>query len=133
MLIAKTVFEKSRILKGLQFDHQILEKEVKNLVVSQSFAADERLLAFNKRYKTFVIAVHSIGRDVAQLCTYVQRHKAVTDCTIGEAVHATTAALGYFNEVTIEDPLRGTFHTFIDSGIGHNNPAECTVEEAKQI
>jgi len=133
MSISEKVFDKTRILKGSKFDHNLFVQQVQELLKSNNFVPDERLPDQNSSCKTFVVAVHSEGGGVAHLRTYSQKHERATDCAIWEAVRATTAAPGYFDEITIQDPGNATLRTFIDGGVGYNNPAECAIEEAKQI
>lgn len=110
-----------------------LYNKFKSFSSPTTFVPDERLPDQNSSCKTFVVAVHSEGGGVAHLRTYSQKHEQATDCPIWEAVRATTAAPGYFDEITIQDPGNATLRTFIDGGVGYNNPAECAIEEAKQI
>ena len=59
------------------------------------------------------------------------RENASFNCTIWEACRATSAAPSYFEPIKIGDD--GEQETFVDGGLGYNNPVEQVLEEARRI
>ena len=52
-------------------------------------------------------------------------------CTIWEAARATSAAPSFFKPMTIENPPPPI--TYVDGGLGYNNPAQLVLVEARRI
>jgi hypothetical protein len=63
--------------------------------------------------------------------SYESSNNRAPDCTIVEAVRATTARPGLFKPVDIEE--HGIKLPFVDGGLGCNNPTACMLDEAKLI
>ena len=63
--------------------------------------------------------------------TYKVRANATFNCTIWEACRATSAAPTYFESIKIGE--EGEQETFLDGGLGYNNPVEQVLEEARRI
>lgn len=59
------------------------------------------------------------------------RENASFNCTIWEACRATSAAPSYFGSIKIGD--KGEQETFVDGGLGYNNPVEQVLEEASRV
>jgi predicted acylesterase/phospholipase RssA len=59
------------------------------------------------------------------------RENASFNCTIWEACRATSAAPSYFEPIDIGDD--GEHETFVDGGLGYNNPVEQVLEEASRV
>jgi hypothetical protein len=53
------------------------------------------------------------------------------DCTIWQAGQATSAAPTFFKHIKIGHP--GMKETFVDGGMGHNNPTDAVLSEAKVL
>jgi len=83
--------------------------------------------------KTFVVAVRASGGGVNRLRTYSHQNGKAAECTIIEAARATSAAPTFFAPITIVSPTTGLESRYIDGGVGHNNPAEQAVLEAREI
>ena len=78
------------------------------------------------------MSVYAVGGGVECLRTYSHANAMSAGCTIVEAARATSAAPTFFEPVKITFS-NGTTSTFIDGGVGFNNPAWQAVEEAHQI
>lgn len=63
--------------------------------------------------------------------TYRVRENASFNCKIWEACRATSAAPSYFEPINIGD--EGEQETFVDGGLGYNNPVEQLLEEARRV
>ena len=63
------------------------------------------------------------------LRTYSSKHEEALNCTIWQAARATSAAPTFFEPVDIGSPPK----SFIDAGLGFNNPAQALRHEAGQI
>lgn len=59
--------------------------------------------------------------------TYVSTENPNSDCTIWEAARATSAAPTFFKGMKIKT------QTYVDGGMGHNNPTPLVIEEAKRV
>jgi patatin-like phospholipase/acyl hydrolase len=78
------------------------------------------------------MSAHAIKGGIPTLFrSYESLHNRAPDCTIVEAVRATTARPGVFKPVNIED--HGVQLPYIDGGLGCNNPTACMLDEAKLI
>ncbi|KAH8750222.1 hypothetical protein F5883DRAFT_227773 [Diaporthe sp. PMI_573] len=131
--IAEEVFSLPRYLKKNTFDGQKLEEAVKRLLGNDR--SDEKMLEKDGSCKAFVCAVPQ--QDVKARAgprlfrTYRVRENASFNCTIWEACRATSAAPSYFEPIKIGDD--GERETFVDGGLGYNNPVEQVLEEARRI
>lgn len=91
--------------------------------------------SFTNLFPRFVCAVRQqdVGAKAGPTLfrTYRVRERAAFDCTIWEASRATSAAPPYFDPVSIG--RAGMQATFVDGGLGHNNPIEQVLEEARRV
>lgn len=91
--------------------------------------------SFTNLFPRFVCAVRQ--QDVAARAgptlfrTYNVRERAAFDCMIWEASRATSAAPSYFDPISIG--RAGMQATFVDGGLGYNNPIEQALEEARRV
>ncbi|KAL6414269.1 kinesin light chain [Ilyonectria robusta] len=136
--IAKDVFSVPRYVKKNKFDGQRLEEAVKQLLREQSVGSsgEERMIDPSRpACKAFVCAVPQQdvrARSGPRLFrTYNVRNNPTFDCTVWEASRATSAAPTYFDSIAIGD--EGEQETFVDGGLGYNNPIEQVLEEASRI
>ncbi|CAK7238307.1 hypothetical protein SEUCBS140593_010533 [Sporothrix eucalyptigena] len=136
--IAQDVFSIERFKTKSKFDCKKLEKAVKQLLQDKLGHGrdEERMLdPVESACKVFVCAVPQ--QDVRTRAgprlfrTYDVREYATFNCTIWEASRATSAAPAYFDPISIGDP--GEEETFVDGGLGYNNPIEQVLEEACRI
>ncbi|KAJ6438980.1 fungal specific transcription factor domain-containing protein [Purpureocillium lavendulum] len=132
--IAEEVFSLPRFpsLRKCTFDGRKLEEAVKRLLGNRG---DEKMLEQNGSCKVFVCAVPRNdvkGRAGPRLFrTYAVRENASFNCRIWEACRATSAAPTYFEPIKIGD--KGEEETFVDGGLGYNNPVEQVLEEARRL
>ncbi|KAL6407343.1 kinesin light chain [Ilyonectria robusta] len=131
--LAEEVFSLPRYLKKDTFDGQKLEEVVKRLLGDGR--AEEKMLEKDGTCKVFVCAVpqHDVrARAGPRLFrTYRVRENASFNCKIWEACRATSAAPSYFEPINIGD--EGEQETFVDGGLGYNNPVEQLLEEARRV
>ncbi|KAJ6439011.1 hypothetical protein O9K51_08415 [Purpureocillium lavendulum] len=136
--IAEEVFSLPRLsrlpsLRKYTFDGRKLEGAVKRLLGTNR--GDETMLEQNCSCKVFVCAVpqnDAKARAGPRLFrTYGVRENASFNCKIWEACRATSAAPTYFEPIKIGDT--GEQETFVDGGLGYNNPVEQVLEEARRL
>ena len=142
MQFAKLVFDTDKVLLGkipvgddqCRFDFNLLETSVKGIVAQK--LQDETAAMQDTRPDScpcFVVAtpgLHAEGPP-AVLRTYRCRGANADKCTVWEAARATSAAPSFFKPIRITVPPPG--RTFVDGGLGHNNPAEVALAEAERI
>ncbi|CAN9313493.1 unnamed protein product [Alternaria alternata] len=115
-----------------RFDHEALEKHVKELVSDRFFNANELLkdkLSMGA-CKTFVcVTSQRTGRPVILSSYYNDRRGTdmLNITKIWEAARATSAATTFFDPITIGD------ETFIDGATGANNPVRYMMAEARDV
>ncbi|KAF2014032.1 FabD/lysophospholipase-like protein [Aaosphaeria arxii CBS 175.79] len=107
-------------LKGLILDPP--------LMIDPSFERDP-----SKKGKAFVCAVPANNMEHPRLFrTYPVRKNESPNCQIWEAARATTAAPTIFKRIAIGEEGHAK-EEFIDGGLGHNNPVNLVLREAKEI
>ena len=82
---------------------------------------------------TFVVAkqaLHADGKPTV-FHSYLGEGIRPSKCPIWQAARATSAAPSFFKAMYISNPLPGI--NYIDGGLGHNNPAEVSLEEGSRI
>ncbi|KAK3314374.1 acyl transferase/acyl hydrolase/lysophospholipase [Apodospora peruviana] len=134
--IAKEIFSVKTYLKNNKFDCRKLEEVVKSLLERRLGYGEERMLDRSKfSCKAFVCAIPQQdvrARNGPRLFrTYNIRNNSTFNCTIWEACRATSAAPTYFDPIDIGD--EGEQETFLDAGLGYNNPVEQVLEEARLV
>ncbi|KAI9841344.1 MAG: hypothetical protein M1837_000777 [Sclerophora amabilis] len=72
---------------------------------------------------------HTVTVQPQALRTYSVRSKVPVECTIWQAVRATSAALTYFEPIRFGHPPE----SWVDAGLGFNNPAKALLKEAEYI
>lgn len=82
---------------------------------------------------TFVVATKVLHADGPPTLfrSYQCTGRNADPCTIWEAARATSAAPLFFKPITIKTPAPGG--TYTDGGLGHNNPAEVALLEARRL
>ncbi|RDW62196.1 hypothetical protein BP6252_11629 [Coleophoma cylindrospora] len=132
--IAEQVFSRPSLSPNKNaFDSQKLEKAIKELLGNDR--SEEKMLQKDGGCKVFVCAVPQ--QDVKARTgprlfrTYKVRENASFNCTIWEACRATSAAPAYFAPIKIGH--EGEQETFVDGGLGYNNPIEQVLEEARRV
>ncbi|KAM5370882.1 hypothetical protein ACJZ2D_008315 [Fusarium nematophilum] len=110
------------------FDALALEAATRKVIQDAGMDPSEHLLERDAQCKVFVLAMRAEVTRPARLRSYetpltVQE----VDCTVVEAVRATSAASSFFSPVTIQG------ETFIDAAVGYNNPVDEVLEEVYQV
>ncbi|KAH8834489.1 hypothetical protein DL96DRAFT_1522180 [Flagelloscypha sp. PMI_526] len=111
-----------------------LEREIRRLVVTYTPSGEgAKMISPDNVCKTFVCAAASQNAGHPRLFrTYRSRSNPSPNCTICEAVRATTALPGLFNPVTIQD--KDLTETFVGGDLRWNNPTdELTREAAREF
>jgi hypothetical protein len=118
-----------------RFDYRILETEVRKIINDRVTVSDCKMSAVpkegNDHCPTFVIAKMGLepAGPIAVFRSYSGRDVRPSNCTIWEAARATTAAPCFFKEIRF-----GTLPvSYVDGGLGCNNPSEVALVEAKQL
>ncbi|KID81420.1 Ankyrin repeat-containing domain protein [Metarhizium guizhouense ARSEF 977] len=128
--MSKEIFTANSYKANARFDHEILEKCIKNAIVSSSLGVDaDCLLEDESKPKTFVISTYlrGSGAVAARMRTYSSITSDPFEATIWEVARATSAAPTFFKSITIDGIEYG------DGGTGWNNPAEEAINEAHRI
>ncbi|CAK7221294.1 hypothetical protein SCUCBS95973_004445 [Sporothrix curviconia] len=135
--IAENVFTISRFLKKSKFDGGKLEASIKEVLDKYDADGGEARM-LGREYptcKVFVCAVllSDVGARAGPRLfrTYQVRANASYNCKIWEAGRATSAAPTYFDPIHIGDP--GEEETFVDGGLGYNNPVQQVLDEATHV
>jgi predicted acylesterase/phospholipase RssA len=83
--------------------------------------------------RTFVVAKMAKHTDAPPTLfrSYSGKGIQASQCAIWQAARATTAAPSFFKEMYIDNPRPGI--SYVDGGLGYNNPAEVALEEAGKI
>ncbi|KAH8824125.1 hypothetical protein DL96DRAFT_247864 [Flagelloscypha sp. PMI_526] len=110
-----------------------LEEEIKRLVVIYTFDGEERkMFSQYETCKTFVCAASSHNIAHPRLFrTYRSRSNPSPDCTVCEAIRATTALPGLFNPIAIRD--KHLSETFVGGELRWNNPTDELTKEAARV
>ncbi|KAH8834493.1 hypothetical protein DL96DRAFT_495528 [Flagelloscypha sp. PMI_526] len=111
-----------------------LEQETRRLISTYISGGEERkIISQNNACKTFVCAASPDNAGHPRLFrSYRSRSNPSPDCTICEAIRATTALPGLFNPITIRD--RHLSETFVGGELRWNNPTdELTREAAREF
>ncbi|KAF4964394.1 hypothetical protein FSARC_7659 [Fusarium sarcochroum] len=110
------------------FDALELEAATKIVIQYAGMDSEDKLVEHDPQCKVFVLAMRSeITRPVRLRNYETPLTVQEVDCTIVEAVRATSAASSFFSPVTIEG------QTFIDAAVGYNNPVDEVLEEVYQV
>jgi predicted acylesterase/phospholipase RssA len=122
-----------------RFDFNIFEAKVKELIQRRLGDENHIISAKSKsphvpsQCRTFVVA--KMAGNVTALPTIFRSYYAEgaprSKCAIWEAARATTAAPSFFKPMTIQNPPPPI--SYIDGGLGYNNPSQLAVVEAQRI
>ncbi|KII90274.1 hypothetical protein PLICRDRAFT_107777, partial [Plicaturopsis crispa FD-325 SS-3] len=129
----------STVRNGGKFKATKLEEAIQNIVKKHATGANAGELALldpdpgYPECKTFVCAMPAANmnaRKAVHFRTYAVPHEAPSTCAIWEAGRATSAAPTFFKPISVATP---TLETFIDGGLGCNNPTQELLDEAKLV
>ncbi|KAH8831072.1 hypothetical protein DL96DRAFT_807472 [Flagelloscypha sp. PMI_526] len=110
-----------------------LEQEVNRLItVYCSDGKERKMIHKDETCKTFVCAVSSLNAGHPRLFrTYRSRSNPSPDCTVCEAIRATTSLPGLFNPIDIRD--KHLSETFVGGELRWNNPTDELTKEAARV
>lgn len=144
--LSKEVFKVDQLLAGhipmgddcCRFDYNILERVIKRII--QEKLGDENCGmnaipndTANKTCRTFVVAktIADVNAPPTIFRTYYGRRIRPSECALWQAARATSAAPTFFKPMSIDRPRPPI--TYVDGGMGHNNPSEVALDEARRI
>jgi len=143
--LSKEVFKVDQVLAGripvgddcCRFDYKILEDAIKKIIQGKLSDENCRMNAIpnaaNKNCPTFVVAktAANVNGPAIVFRTYRGKQIRPSECALWQAARATSAAPTFFKPMSIDRPRPAI--TYIDGGIGHNNPSEVALDEARRI
>jgi hypothetical protein len=143
--LCKEVFQVDQLLAGhipvndncCRFDYSTLERALKNIIKDKLGDENCPMNAIPKTVvtscPTFVVAqtAHDASARPTVFRTYSGTQIQASECAIWQAARATSAAPTFFKPMIIERPTPAI--TYIDGGLGHNNPSEVALDEARKL
>jgi hypothetical protein len=120
-----------------RFDYKVLEKSIKDIIKSrlgsENFGMSESIKLPHHSCRTFVIAKKALQADGPPTVfrSYSGEGVRPSKCAIWQAARATTATPLFFKAMYIDSPRPGV--NYVDGGLGHNNPAKLSLDEARRI
>lgn len=145
--MSQEIFAIDRVLAGriplgddrCRFDFNVLEANVKELI-KQRLGNEDHVMSTKselpkapRQCRTFVVA--QMAGNVTAPPTIFRSYNAEgvskAKCAIWEAARATSAAPSFFKPMTIENPPPPI--TYVDGGLGYNNPSQLALLEAQRI
>jgi patatin-like phospholipase/acyl hydrolase len=83
--------------------------------------------------RTFVVAklARNVNAPPTVFRTYHGDDIGPSECPLWHAARATSAAPSFFKPMFVEPPSPGI--TYVDGGLGYNNPAEVALDEARRV
>ncbi|CAE7213916.1 unnamed protein product [Rhizoctonia solani] len=118
-----------------RFSPDNLEQAIKDVVAKLS-PSNTRMADHHPRCaRTFVLAVrkHNVNNHAARrIRTYATQHQPADTCEIWEAGRATSAAPSFFPPIKLKDE-HGQLRSYIDGGLGYNNPSKELLNEAREV
>jgi Patatin-like phospholipase len=143
--LSKDVFNVDQVLAGripvgdtqCRFDHNDLEGAIKSIIKERLNDESCRMNAIpkisNNTCPTFVVAKKALHVDAPPTIfrTYGAEGVSPSKCALWQAARATSAAPSFFKPMFIDTPRPGI--TYVDGGLGYNNPAHVAIDEAQRI
>jgi predicted acylesterase/phospholipase RssA len=144
MTLSKEIFRVDNVLAGkvpvgddqCRFDFNIFETKVKELIEQRLGDKNHIISKSSKDHPqchTFVVA--KMAGNINALPTIFRSYYAEgvpkSKCAIWEAARATTAAPSFFKPMAIPNPQPPI--TYVDGGLGYNNPSQLAMVEAQRI
>lgn len=143
--LSKKVFRIDQVLANkiplgddcCRFDSEDLENVVKDIVQERLGSPNCLLSEIPQRpypvVCTFVVAKKALHADGPPTVfrSYSGDGIRPSKCAIWKAARATSAAPSYFKEMFVETPAPGI--NYVDGGLGHNNPSQVALDEARRI
>ena len=147
MTLSKEIFRVDHVLAGkvpvgddqCRFDFNIFERKVKELIEERLGDQNHVISAkptppkVPQQCRTFVVAKMAENVNALPIIfrSYSAEGASKSKCAIWEAARATTAAPSFFKSMTIQKPAPPI--TYIDGGLGYNNPSQLAIQEAQRI
>jgi len=147
MTLSKEIFRVDHVFAGrvpigddrCRFDYNLLETKIKEMVEQRLgdkdfvISAKPKPIKTPQQCRTFVVA--QMAGNVTAPPTLFRSYNAEgvsrSKCAIWEVARATSAAPSFFKPMTIENPPPPI--TYVDGGLGYNNPAKLALVEADRI
>ncbi|KIJ34494.1 hypothetical protein M422DRAFT_182107 [Sphaerobolus stellatus SS14] len=134
--LTKNVFKATQVGWDVKSKHKVLEEVLKDIIKRQVGTDEERMIdTQDNACKTFVCsrAALDLSAGIPRLFRTYQSPEANTyNCMIWEAARATSAAPTLFERISIAGPGYPE-QSYIDGGVGCNNPTKQILEEARLI
>ncbi|KIJ30077.1 hypothetical protein M422DRAFT_187590, partial [Sphaerobolus stellatus SS14] len=134
--LTKAVFKATQVGRDGKFKHKVLEKVFKDVIKRQLGTDEERMFdTRDNACRTFVCsrAAQDLSASIPRLFRTYQSPEANTyNCMIWEAARATSAVPIFFERISIGGPGCPK-QSYIDGGVGRNNPTKQILEEARLI
>ncbi|EUC66976.1 nephrocystin-3 protein [Rhizoctonia solani AG-3 Rhs1AP] len=131
--IIREGFSESKYLSGETYKATNMENAIKRVV--ERYTGQVNTMMINSgRCQTFVCAMQAENMTAGiptPIRTYTVPENDGPKCTIVQALRATTAMMGYFKPVIIDHS--GAQTTYVDGGVGTNNPTVHMLDEAGRI
>ncbi|CAE6409302.1 unnamed protein product [Rhizoctonia solani] len=118
-----------------RFSPDNLEEAIRQVVAKLSPSNTKMADHHQHCARTFVVAVrkHNVNNHAARrIRTYATQHQPADTCEIWEAGRATSAAPSYFPPIKLKDEY-GQLRSYIDGGLGYNNPSKELLNEARDV
>ncbi|KAG9079377.1 hypothetical protein FS749_008570, partial [Ceratobasidium sp. UAMH 11750] len=139
-ILSERIFSETKhVWQDGRFKTSSLERVIKQIVHDNTESCDEDARMLDVRpdgtaCRVFVCAMSAENMTARMPCrfrTYNGYQNQMPNCKIWEAARATSAAPTFFKQIAIED--MGTTTTFVDGGVGCNNPTAQILAEAKLV
>lgn len=118
-----------------RFDYRVLEAAIKKIIKERLGNEDHPLSSIqsspHRQSATFVVAQSALNTASTPTVfrSYGGENVRASKCAIWQAARATSAAPLYFKTIEIGNPAI----PYVDGGLGHNNPSEIALREAKEL
>jgi hypothetical protein len=143
--LSEAVFNIDQVIAGkipagddrCRFDATVLENVIKSLLQEKLGDANASMADMgsspSKPCPTFVVATSAANAEGPAVLfrSYGCEGYNANKCAIWEAGRCTSAAPSFFRPMFVGVPAPGAW--YIDGGLGHNNPAQLALDEARRI
>ncbi|KAF8598759.1 FabD/lysophospholipase-like protein [Ceratobasidium sp. AG-I] len=133
----RTFLSKKRFSRGSVFSAKVLEKVMGELVTRHCGQADAKMLETDSSSNSCKVMVcastaHALRAGIPTcIRTYVASANQGPDCTVVEAVRATTATPGVFKQAVIQE--QGVKILYVGGGLQCNNPTDLALREVSML
>ena len=142
--LSQKVFKVDQVIAGCipagddrcRFDYTILETVIKQMIRER--LGDENCFmnainSSNKTCPTFVVAktIVDLNGPPVIFRTYRGGNIRPSECALWQAARATSAAPTFFKPMSVDQPRPAI--TYVDGGLGYNNPSRVAWSEAQRI